>query len=323
MAGLEKPFVAITNLFLHWKQSHVTESVQQVDAVLQLLAKASPVICQETAAVARELDVDVLMSLSNVSMAALALKHHRWQLPCASNAFVASLLEQCQSHTIYQLLQRLDSCAPHVALTLRTTMNLRLQESISVEQASGTPCTSSAMVAVLYAAHSEQSLPPLLLTASPTLLRRCADHKAAAVRKAACACLGVIIRHACKSMAESESVELEAIAQWAVTGVARTLASDRDCTVRIHACHEAKNVVGAALEHRVGQSLAGCLLLPHLGCAAASTANKRVVMAASKDLTSLASLPTCVSARGNEVRQRSCVWHGGCIDEVVVRTQEH
>eukprot|EP00892_Ulva_mutabilis_P006658 jgi/Ulvmu1/4364/UM002_0089.1 len=301
--GLGNAFVAVTDLFMHWDRPHEAEPVRHVEDVVQLLSKTAATVCHATAGLGQSLGEDVLRSLSSISMAALAVKDQRWQLPSASDQLVTSLLEHGKIHITRQLLQRLDTCAPVVATSLRTALQLRLQGAMSAEENSKPNERSSCtIVAILTAAQLEHDMPSLLLVATPNLVQCCAEHKSAAVRKAACTCIRVMVQYACHLMAANETKQVEQILHWSAAGLAKRLAQDRDCTVRIHACHEVRDVLSRTTRDGVCRNEVAHRLLMHLGRAAAGTGNKRVLVAASKDLTVLADAQQAAHINDSEVR---------------------
>lgn len=297
---------AMTKTFALWNTSYTVDNRTGVDDLLQLVARAVAVACRHMAVSGSALSEQALSSLTALSKIALRVTENHWQLPLAATELVTSLVESNHFQVIHDLLGRLDNCClqiPENGITLRAALKQMLQDALSEAQSSRPGrCHNSTITTVLHVARLEYTTPLLLVVAPPAVLQHCAGHKAAAVRKAACSCFRVMIQQNSLPLKETDSADLRArLQQWSVTGLVKVLRLDSDCTVRIHACHETRGLLNCQINGSINLRDAGDLLVMHLGAVASRVDNKRVLMAASKDLISLS---TSVQANGmqeNEV----------------------
>lgn len=303
-AALGDALAATTETFSIWKDLQAVEDVRAVDELLQLVAKAAVVVCTETAPKGHATSEMACNSLTAVSIVALALTDHCWQFPLGNTQILSGLVEGGQVHIIHKLLELLDERTCDSGITLRVALKQRLEEALSDGESGKTnKCHSSIVTAILHVAHLEHTMALLLLIVTPALLRQCTQHRLAAVRKSACTCLRVLVQ--LSSPAAQGTGNHEAYGQlqrWSAKGLVTLLTQGGDCAVRISACHEARVLLTSQINGVIHMSDAGSLLLDHLGAVAGKMENKRILVAASKDLITVSSAIQSSDARGRMVR---------------------
>lgn len=300
-----KAIEAITKTFALWNTSYNVENNAGVDDLLQLVARAAAVACTQIVVRGAASSEQALSSLTTLSQIALRVTKDHWQFPLAGTQLVSCLVESNQFQVIHDLLERLDHSNPDNGITLRAALKQMLQDALS-EARSGRPggARDSTITTVLHVAHLEFTTPLLLVIAPPAVLQLCARHKVAAVRKAACSCFRFMIQQNSPPLKQTDSADVQAkLRQWSATGLVKVLMLDSDCTVRIHACHEMRALLTGQISGSIKLRDTGDLLMLHLGAVASRADNKRVLLAASKDLLSLSTTIRGNARPENEVGQ--------------------